>query len=824
MIKIFFTYRLVIFTVICTCLLQVQTTSAQWTLDITGSVKKEETKKRMEGATITVKRNGTVWKTLNSPSNGKFEVNLDPNAVYVIEFSKFGYVTKRMEFSTKNVPPDDAKYGFDFPMEMNLFEEVPDLDVSILNQPIAKVAFNPETGYMDYDAAYTKSIKKELDRLKKELAERQKADAANRKENQKSYDAAIIAADKLFNAEKWVEAKPYYEKALAIFPTEDYPDFQLGDISDKLAGMEAANKKYKAAIVRADKAFAERDWGKATTNYEQASLLKESEQYPKDKIKEIKTIQSSEKKVAKDYNEAIAVADQQMLSRDYDNAKLNYEKALRLKSYEKYPKEKIIEIETILTEKAKKDKDYNDAVAAADVQFKAKDYEVSIESYKKALNFKSEEQYPKNKIDEATRLIAEMKLQKKTYDNFIVEADAAFSKKDYTVAKSNYEKAVNLFAEEQYSKDKLTEIKNLIEAAEKLDADYVNAIKIGDKALASKEYEGAKTAYEKALGFKSEEQYPRDKIIEIASLIAGLAKAKEKEEEYLKLIDSADKLLGDKSYEDAKSKYSDALGVKLGEQYPKDKIIEIDGLIAALAKTEADKKAKDEKYQQLISVADQLLGNKSYEDAKNKYNEALGVKSEEQYPKDKITKIDGLLADIAKAEAEAKAKEEQYQQLIISADKLLGGKNYEDAKNKYNEALGVKSEEQYPKDKLKEIEDTLAEIARKKAEEESAKLAGEEREAKYKGVIAVADNSMVTKDYAKAKLKYNEALGIKSGEQYPTDKLKEIELILAEISKKEAEAAAAKMAEGEKDEKYSEAITLADNAFGFENYKQAKLK
>ncbi|MBL4670307.1 MAG: hypothetical protein JKY30_13740, partial [Flavobacteriales bacterium] len=616
----------------------------------------------------------------------------------------------------------------------------------------------------------------------------------------------------------------YYEKALAIFPTEDYPDFQLGDISDKLAGMEAANKKYKAAIVRADKAFAERDWGKATTNYEQASLLKESEQYPKDKIKEIKTIQSSEKKVAKDYNEAIAVADQQMLSRDYDNAKLNYEKALRLKSYEKYPKEKIIEIETILTEKAKKDKDYNDAVAAADVQFKAKDYEASIESYKKALNFKSEEQYPKNKIDEATRLIAEMKLQKKTYDNFIVEADAAFSKKDYTVAKSNYEKAVNLFAEEQYPKDKLTEIKSLIEAAEKLDADYVNAIKIGDKALASKEYEGAKTAYEKALGFKSEEQYPRDKIIEIASLIAGLAKAKEKEEEYLKLIDSADKLLGDKSYEDAKSKYSDALGVKLGEQYPKDRIIEIDGLIAALAKTEADKKAKDEKYQQLISVADQLLGNKSYEDAKNKYNEALGVKSEEQYPKDKITKIDGLLADIAKAEAEAKAKEEQYQQLIISADKLLGGKNYEDAKNKYNEALGVKSEEQYPKDKLKEIEDTLAEIARKKAEEESAKLAGEEREAKYKGVIAVADNSMVTKDYAKAKLKYNEALGIKSGEQYPTDKLKEIELILAEISKKEAEAAAAKMAEGEKDEKYSEAITLADNAFGFENYKQAKLK
>ena len=54
------------------------------------------------------------------------------------------------------------------------------LDVSILNKPIAKVAFNPATGYMDYDPEYTKSIKTELDRLKQELAERMKAQEAER--------------------------------------------------------------------------------------------------------------------------------------------------------------------------------------------------------------------------------------------------------------------------------------------------------------------------------------------------------------------------------------------------------------------------------------------------------------------------------------------------------------------------------------------------------------------------------------------------------------------------------------------------------------------
>ena len=113
-----------------------------------------------------------------------------------------------MEISTKNVPPDDAKYGFEFPMEMNLFEKMDGLDVSILNQPIAKIAFNPETGYMDFDAAYTKTIKKELDRLKKELAERLKSEEENRKAHQKEYDAAIAAADKAFKAENWEQAKP----------------------------------------------------------------------------------------------------------------------------------------------------------------------------------------------------------------------------------------------------------------------------------------------------------------------------------------------------------------------------------------------------------------------------------------------------------------------------------------------------------------------------------------------------------------------------------------------------------------------------------------
>ena len=58
--------------------------------------------------------------------------------------------------------------------------------------------------------------------------------------------------------------------------------------------------------------------------------------------------------------------------------------------------------------------------------------------------------------------------------------------------------------------------------------------------------------------------------------------------------------------------------------------------------------------------ADKILGSNSYDEAKVKYNEALGLKSEEQYPKDKLKEIKGILAEIAKKEAEEKAKEAKY--------------------------------------------------------------------------------------------------------------------------------------------------------------------
>ena len=60
---------------------------------------------------------------------------------------------------------------------------------------------------------------------------------------------------------------------------------------------------------------------------------------------------------------------------------------------------------------------------------------------------------------------------------------------------------------------------------------------------------------------------------------------------------------------------------------------------------------QNEQYLKLITEADGLLSSKEYEKAKLKYQSASDLKSEEQYPKGKIVEIDGLLAELANKEA-----------------------------------------------------------------------------------------------------------------------------------------------------------------------------
>lgn len=114
----------------------------------------------LDSAIVTVYMNNAVYSTNLTTKRGKCSFKLSLDRQYLIEISKPGFVSKRFEINTK--VPADKKDVFDFDFDMDIFEKIEGLDVSVLDKPIAKVLFDPPNNQFIYDAAYTNRINSDI--------------------------------------------------------------------------------------------------------------------------------------------------------------------------------------------------------------------------------------------------------------------------------------------------------------------------------------------------------------------------------------------------------------------------------------------------------------------------------------------------------------------------------------------------------------------------------------------------------------------------------------------------------------------------------------
>ena len=618
-----------------------------------------------------------------------------------------------------------------------------------------------------------------------------------------NYTAKINEGDRLFAKREYVIAKNAYLAASKIKPQEKYPKEKLKEIESKMASMES-DRNYADKLKEADALLSKNELIAAKKSYNEALKIKATETYPQKKITEIDAklaLIANKEELDKNYSNFIKQADSQFASKDLQAAKVNYNKALSLKSKEKYPQDKIKAIDVLLAEKAsneQKNQEYAKLIKNGDAGLSQKQYSAAKIAYTSALKIKPNEAYPKTKIAEIDAALAELdasKAKEEQYANAILDADKKLSKKSYQDAKLAYQSALSIKPNEAYPKTKISEIDKTLSAladASAKEKQYNDLISSADKSLGTKQYTDAKSKYESALNLKPNEAYPTQKIKEITAALALLAANKAKEEEYNSKIKLADAAFAKKDYKSAKTNYVAAIGLKSKESYPKQKVEEIDGILAGLANAAE----KDKLYQERIKVGDSELANKKYEAAILAYQSALKLKSEEQYPKTKISDINKIKQELAAAQA----KEEQYANAISDGDKKLSKKSYQDAKLAYQSALSIKPNEAYPKTKISEIDKTLTQLADNKATED-----------KYNNQMKDAEAKFEAKQFVEAKASYKLALEIKSGELYPTNKIKEIDGILAELA-----------ANKSKDNDYNNKIKLADAAFAKKEYSSAK--
>ena len=386
---------------------------------------------------------------------------------------------------------------------------------------------------------------------------------------------------------------------------------------------------------------------------------------------------------------------------------------------------------------------YQQIISKADELFKTQKYEDAITYYEKAIDADPYNDYPDKQIMECEKLLVQRKNNENNYTKYITQGDQLYAKQDYTNAKNAFQNALTIKPTEIYPKTKLAEIDKLMAdkaAKEKAAAEakakedqYNAAISKGDVAMTKQNYDEAKTAYNQALTIKPNETYPKTKLAEIDKLIADKAakekaavEAKAKDDQYNAVVAKGDAAMTKQNYEEAKTAYNQALTIKPNETYPKTKLAEIDKFMAdksAKEKAAAEAKAKDDQYNAVVAKGDEAFEKNQLSEAYAAYNEALKLKPNEVYPKNKIVIINNLLAQKQKKENENNQKEQAYKNAIDKGDNFYNSKDYSSAITFYQTASNYKPTETYPKQRITECQNLL----KQKNEDEQKRIADEKQ-------------------------------------------------------------------------------------------------
>jgi membrane protein involved in colicin uptake len=836
-------------------------------LPITGRVTKDG--KKLEGAIVTVIKNGVQVQQLTTSGNGKFDLVLDANADYIISFTKAGYITKRLSFSTRGVPPERAKEGFaglDVG-EIGIFEDLPGSNINaILQQPVGKFAFFPAEGDFNYDEAYTRSIQSQLAQIKAAEEEAKK----KAEELLKKYNAAIAKGDKAMAAKDYNAAKAAYNEALS-YKEDNYPKQKIAEadklLAQSLADAEAKKKaeeeakakaeleaKYNAAIKKGDEAFSKKDWNAAKTAYNEALGLKSNEKYPKDQLAAIEKAIADElaaKKKAEEeakakaeleakYNAAIKKGDEAFNKKDWNAAKSSYNEALGIKSNEKYPKDQLAAIEkAIADELAAKKKAEEEAKRKAEEEAKRKAEEEAKRKAEEEAKRKAEEEAKrkaeeeakrkaeeeaKRKAEEEAKRKAEEEAKRKAEEEAKRKAEEEAKRKAEEEAKRKAEEEAKRKAEEEAKRKAEEEAKRKAEEEAKRKAEEEAKRKAEEEAKRKAEEEAKRKAEEEAKR-KAEEEAKRKAEEEAKRKAEEEAKRKAEEEAKRKAEEEAKRKAEEeakrKAEEEAKRKAEEEAKRKAEEEAKRKAEEEAKRKAEEEAKRKAEEEAKRKAEEEAKRKAEEEAKRKAEEEAKRKAEEEAKRKAEEEAKRKaeeeakRKAEEEAKAKALAEAEAKRKAEEEarlakeseinaKYNAAIKKGDDAFGFKEYNAAKQAYKDALLIKPNEVYPKNKIDEIDKILAEIAANESKQK-------ELTAKYNSAISKGDNAFFAKDFATAKLAYNEALNYKPQEQYPKQKLDEIENILsAELKAKENE------------QRYKTAISNGDKLFNTKEYTKSK--
>ena len=550
------------------------------------------------------------------------------------------------------------------------------------------------------------------------------------------FNRLLAAGDENVSGQKYPEAIENFKGALAL------------KAGDKIATAKLANAEQLLAKVNADKA-----------------------------------------KLEAEFNRLLAAGDENVSGQKYPEAIDNFKGALTLKAGDKIATAKLTNAEQLLAkvnaDKAKLEAEFNRLLAAGDENVSGQKYPEAIENFKGALTLKAGDKIATAKLANAEQLLAKVNADKAKleaeFNRLLAAGDENVSGQKYPEAIDNFKGALTLKAGDKIATAKLTNAEQLLAKVNaekaKLEAEFNRLLAAGDENVTNQKYPEGINNFKDALKIYPGHPVAASKLSDAERLFSQFIAEKQRKEaeqklladklkKYKETIVRADQLFSDKVYSDAKDQYREALKISAAEQYPKDRIAEIDTLLAQQAREKilAQKRAEEQRklqgegsYLKNIQTGDANFAKSLWTVAAFYYQEALKFKVSDKYALEKVDDCKKMIDSNITAERML-----EYNAHIKHADEDLQSKKYSSARFYYQKALEILPWEVYPLGQMKEVEKLIS----------STDVNG--IDAQYFDAIKKAEDAVVHKNLAVARFYFEKAIRLKPEENYPKQQLKRL--------------------------------------------------
>ena len=445
---------------------------------------------------------------------------------------------------------------------------------------------------------------------------------------------------------------------------------------------------------------------------------------------------------------------------------------------------------------------YESLMRSGNTKFAANDFISAKTYYEMALKLKPSDTEAKKKLDQTLVKIQQDSERQEIFYAHLDAGDAYNAQNKYEEALAEYDQALAVFPGDKYVSAQADNLRAILKERKDKQEAYDTAIAQGNTLLEEENYDAAIMQFETARDIFPNDNLPKERIAE-AKRLQSLYN--EKVTRFNTLLEEANNLSLRKNYDGAIQKLNQAL-----EIFPND------SQALSLLQTMQGSKATNDRYNAFITEADRFYESKAYKDAKTQYQGALSVVPGDAYASEMISRLNPLIEQQDREEAERLAAEELAARLAAEAEAARIAAEEEAARLAAEaEAARLAAEAEAARIAAEEEAARLAaeEAARIAAEEEAARLAAEaeaarlaaeaeaarlaaeaaaaaeaERQARIQEMLGVADGLFSEEKYQDAKVKYQEVFTIDDGNATAMSKIAEIDAILSQIAAAEEAA------------------------------------